>query len=368
MNFTWEVEQMIKRFIRPIGLTVAFAGLSIGTAAAQTYNTPAPAVISAEVTQQVSTAVASTLASGVAGAVAGSASVAAPVGAPTGVNTSDASPINPTPVTKLFAAGNRGSNAGAKDKRFGIWLLGSYSDIESNKLDADFDGDIVNFVGGADYRLTNKIIAGVAVSYEAVDVDTGFNNGTFENDGIGITPYVVFALNKNITFDINGSWTTLNNDTTRANNTIIGSFDSDRYTAGANLTFSHSVKKFFMSATAGFLYIKEDQDGFTESNGTVVAANEISIGQGRIGATVGYNAGKWQPWVSLRAENEFWAPSDVVSGNGNVIANDTFGLVVGAGVNFTFSDAVSGGVSFTTTEARDDLDLYTITGRLRVNF
>jgi uncharacterized protein YhjY with autotransporter beta-barrel domain len=351
--------KMTKGLFSSVGISFGLMAFAMGTAAAQTYDTPGSPVISSEVTKQVTAVVASTLGAGVGGAVTGG--VGGGVG---GVETSAA------PVTQFFAGGNRGRSAGAKDKKIGVWVLGSYSDIESDKLDADFDGDIINIVGGVDYRFTDRITAGLAISYQNTDLDTGFNVGTFENDGVGVSPYVVFNITKNISADINASWTTLSNDTTRTSGGAIvtGSFDSDRVTAGGNVSYAYAIKKWFLKGTVGFLYINEDQDSFTESNGTFVGSNDISIGQGRIGGTVGYNAGKWTPWVSLRAENEFWAPSDTVSGNGNVISADDFGLVVGAGVNFSLSDAVSGGLAFQSTQAREDLDLYTITGRVRVQF
>ena len=115
------------------------------------------------------------------------------------------------------------------------------------------------------------------------------------------------------------------------------------------------------------MYIKEESDGFTESNGTVVASNEVSIGQGRASARVGYNFGKVQPYLGVRLENEFWAPSDAII-NGQLVENDTFGVVVTGGLDFALSDAVSGGLSISSHQDRENLDLYTVSGRIRVAF
>jgi uncharacterized protein YhjY with autotransporter beta-barrel domain len=350
------------KIFRKLGLIGAILAMPVATATAQVYDAPAGDAIAGQVSQAVSSVVASTVAAGVGSAVAGVISGGITPTAPT-VTTSQA------PVTRFFEGGNRGSSAGAKEKKMGVWVLGSYSDIENDNVNTAFDGDIVNVVGGVDYRFTNKIIGGVAVSFEKTDLDTTFNLGTFEIDGVGVMPYVAFVLNNNLSADLSVGYTDLDFDTTRtsAGANVTGSYGGDRVTAGANLNYNKAAKKLTFGASLGFLYIKEEHDGFTESNGTVVAASDVSIGQGRASARVGYNLGKVQPFVAVRYEHEFWAPSDSII-NGTLVETDTDGLVISGGLNFALSDAVSGGLTVSSHQARDDLDLYSISGRIRVAF
>ncbi len=354
---------MLTRFIQRISLGLAVLAMSAYSASGQ-YDEPAGEVIAAEVSQQVSSQIASNLAAGISGGFGGFSGGVGPQGlAP---NNSTASAI---PVTRYFEGGNRGQSAGAKEKKTGVWILGSYSYIENDFVNTKYDGDIVAFVGGVDYRLTDRIVAGIALSYEDVDIDTTFNNGTIETSGVGIAPYAVFRLTDNITADINGSYTVLDTDTTRTGGTVTGQFDSDRYTLGANLNVNHSVKKFFMSGSVGFLYINEEQDSYTESNATFVRQLDISIGQGRLSATIGYNFGKFQPFLTAQLQHEFWAPSAPLLGGGlESPEEDTTGIVVGGGINFALSDTVSGSITATSQEARDDFSLYSISGRVRFTF
>jgi len=357
---------MVMRSVKSFSLGVAFLAASAFSASAQ-YDSPAGAVVGAEVSQQVTTQVASTLAAGIGGGGGGftgggGGGVFGP-GAPN-VTTSSAAP-----VTRYFEGGNRGQSAGSGEKKVGVWVLGSYSDIENDFVNTKYDGDIAAFVGGADYRLTDMIVAGAALSYEDVDIDTTFNNGTIETTGIGIAPYAVFKLNNRITADINGSYTTLETDTTRTNGAVTGSFDGSRYTAGGNLNIGHSINKVFMSGSVGFLYIKETQDSYTESNGTFVPENDISIGQGRVSGTVGYDFGKFQPFLTAQLEHEFWAPSAAVLGGGLLSpSEDTTGYVLGGGINFDISDSISGTIAANSTEGREDIQLYSVSGRVRVRF
>jgi len=202
-----------------------------------------------------------------------------------------------------------------------------------------------------------------------VDIDTDFNNGTIETTGFGVSPYAVFRLTDKITADINASYTVLDTDTTRTGGAVTANFDSDRYTAGANLNINHSIDKFFMGGSVGFLYINETQDAYTESDGTLVSQLDISIGQGRLSATVGYNFGKVQPFLTAQLQHEFWAPSAAQLGGGLASPQeDTTGVVLGGGISFALSDSVSGTISASTQEAREDFSLYSISGRIRVQF
>ncbi len=348
---------MVTQLVKRLAFGVAVLAASAFSASAQ-YDNPAGDVVGAEVAQQVSSQVASTLASGISGITGGGGSFG-----PTGTATSA------LPVTRYFEGGNRGRSAGAGEKKVGVWLLGSYSDIENDFINTKYDGDIAAFVGGVDYRLTERVVAGVALSYEDVDIDTTFNTGTIETSGVGLSPYAVFTLTDKISADINGSYTRLDTDTTRTNGTVTGQFDARRYTAGGNLNFRHSINKVFMNGSVGFLYINESQDSYTESNGTVVGENDISIGQGRLSGTVGYDFGKVRPFLTAQVQHEFWAPSAPVLGGGLASpSEDTTGYVLGGGVNFAITDSVSGTVSATTTEGRDNLNLYSVSGRVRVNF
>jgi len=353
---------MIARFVLRFSAGAAILAATAFTASAQ-YDEPAGAVVSGEVTQQVSAQEASTIAAGISGG--GGAGIAGGgLFGPSGDTTT-----SQLPTTNYFEGGNRGRSAGAADKRIGAWVLGSYSSIENDFVNTAYDGDIVAFAGGADYRVTDRIVTGVALSYENTDLNTSFNNGTFETDGFGISPYAVFRLNDKISVDINGSYTSLNTDTTRTGGAVTGSFDSNRYTVGGNLNLNHKIKKVFMNASVGFLYIKEDQDSYTESNGTFVPDNNISIGQGRLSASIGYDFGKFQPFVTAQLRHEFWSPSAPELGGGlQSPTDDNTAVVLGGGVSFRLTDTVSGSVTGTTEQGRDNFDLYSVTGRVRMRF
>jgi uncharacterized protein YhjY with autotransporter beta-barrel domain len=342
------------KFLRNLGLVSAIMVLPAATATAQVYDAPAGNVIGGQVAQAVSGVVSSTVATGIAGAMSSAVS---------GIATSQA------PVTRFFEGGNRGSSAGSKEKKVGAWVLGSVSDIDNSNVNTAFDGDITNVVGGVDYRLTGKVIAGVAVSFEKADLDTTFNLGTFEVDGTSVMPYVAFALNDKLSADLSVGYSDLDFSTTRTTGGAIvtGSYDGDRVTAGGNLNYNSTVNKLSVGASIGFQYVKEEHDGFTESNGNVVASNDISIGQGSVSAKVGYNMGKLQPFLGVRYETEFWAPSESTI-NGAVSSTDNDGLVITGGFNLALSDAVSGSLSVSSYQERDDLDLYTISGRFKVAF
>jgi hypothetical protein len=328
-------------------------------ASAQT-DQPAGAIIGKDISKFVSTEVASIIAAGTAGIYTRRRSETG--GEPLGAQKSASA------VTRYFEGGNRGKSAGANTKKIGVWIQGRFATIENDFVNTKFDGDVLAFVAGADYQLSDRIVAGVTLSYEDVDINTKFNNGTTDSSGIGLGPYLVFRLSERFTVDLNATYTMLGTDTTRTSGAVTGDFDSDRLTLGANLNVSHSVKNFFMNGSLGFLYINETRDSYTESNGTLVPQLDISIGQGRLSALVGYDFGNFQPFVSAQLRHDIWAPGAPRLGSLESPTKDTTGIVLGGGFAFSLSDSINGTVTATTTEGREDLSLYSISGGMRVQF
>ncbi len=148
---------MVANFMRRLSIGLAVLAASAFSASAQ-YNVASGGVIGAEVSQQVSSQVASTIAAGISGGGFDGPSESSTY-APSG------KAIAAIPVTRYFEGGNRGTSAGAKSMKTGVWVLGSYSYLE-NDLNSStaYDGNIFALAGGADYRLTNRVKAGLTLS------------------------------------------------------------------------------------------------------------------------------------------------------------------------------------------------------------
>lgn len=272
----------------------------------------------------------------------------------------------------LFADGPLGTGmaAGGGDGRLGVWVAGGWSQIEDDLSSTAYDGDVYNVLVGGDYQFNDRFLGGLALGYESGDIDTKFNTGSIESDGFTIAPYAGYVLNRYLTVDVSGGFTFANYDMSRtpAAGVVTGSTDGDRWFVGGNLNAYYAVNRVTLGGRVGYLYTKESQDAFTESNGTAIAKNDISIGQFRVGGTVGYQLGKVEPYVTGTYVYDAQQEKITVAAGQAAPTNDRSGIDVGGGIRFSLSDRVTGGFEGTTHLGRDDFDSTSLTGNLRIKF
>jgi outer membrane autotransporter protein len=247
-----------------------------------------------------------------------------------------------------------------------VWANLGYSSIENDNVATAFDGSVWAGLVGVDARF-GAITVGIAGGYESTDIDTNFDRvaGKLEWDGWSVGPYAVLRLGPNYSIDGSLMYSSLTMDT-RAGNGATGSFDATRWLGMANLNGNWSINNWRLGASVGYLGLHQDEDAYTASNGTAVAGNDFSIHQARIGGRVGYNMGKVETYFLARYEYDFDSPGRPVGFP--TASDDDDGFVLGIGARFNLSPNVTGGVEATTTQGRDDLEVWGITGTIRFRF
>jgi hypothetical protein len=263
-----------------------------------------------------------------------------------------------------------GLSAGGGDGRLGVWVGGGWATIENDLTSTGFDGDLFDVLGGVDYQMNDRFLAGLALGYESGDVDTTFNTGTLEASGFTIAPYAGYVLNRYFTLDFTGGATFMDYDNSRtgAGGVVTGDTEATRWFLGGNVNAFYDVDKVSLSGRIGYFYVNENVGGFTESDSTIYSDDDNSWGQLRIGGTVGYELGKVEPYVlttyvyDVEMEQMTAAPGQLVP------SNDRSGFDVGGGVRFMLSDRVYGDLEGFTHLGRDDFSGTSLTGSLRIKF
>ena len=256
-----------------------------------------------------------------------------------------------------------GKAAGNGNGKIGLWFSGSYTNIDSNQVDAQFDGDISSGVVGIDYKVKDNLIAGVALGYEDSNFTTTFNAGTEDSSGWTVAPYALFQVNKTFSVDATVGYSSLNYDMTRAEvrdlNTVTGSTDAERWFAAANVNGDWVKNKFLIGGSVGVLSVSEDKDAFTEvgSGAFAVAANSTNIGRVHIGGDLGYDLGKMVPYVSADFRHDY-----------DTDATGSESVEVGIGSRFKLGNAISASIEANTVQLKDNLDQYGAVASFRVTF
>ncbi len=253
-------------------------------------------------------------------------------------------------ITGLSSGGEPASN--------GLWVSGSASALDNTFISTEYDGAL--FVGmiGYDYRVSKKLLLGAALGYESTDIDTRFNNGTVKSNAFTVSPYAAFKIFDFLTIDVILSYSFLDYDTTRPFGLIgaTGGYDADRYMISSNLNYYYVTGNWNFNARFGYMYTKEDADGFTESNGNRVQSEDTKIGEFQIGGKIGYFINKFELFIGAYYIYDSTMTKTKVPVGQRRPSNDKSEVEAFAGINLFANDSVSLGAEVSTSMGRDDVD------------
>ena len=197
----------------------------------------------------------------------------------------------------------RSARAGALRRRIGqagseplfglgtgaVWASAGATFVDNDFAGNPFEGEVLNPLVGADITSPDGWVAGLSLGYEGSDLDTAFNDGRLEGDGVLISPYAGYVLAPFALVDAAVGYAHISYDrvSRRGGNRFASSFDGARFFAFTNLTGYVpqdvvGVPGLALSGRLGFRYSREDQDGFSEGAldvpGGVVELGTLSLG------------------------------------------------------------------------------------------
>jgi len=246
----------------------------------------------------------------------------------------------------------------------GIWAQGAYTWLDDDNAATKWDGNVYSFLVGADYRIDPSFIVGLSGGYENTSLNTAFNNGNLDADGILVAPYATLILDKYFSIDATGGYQWLNYDVDRkdiSSKRITGSFDSQRWFAAVTANADYTLEKnILLHGNAGFSYTSESQDAYTESGDVLgvnktIAKNDLNLGQALVGARVAYDLDVVIPFISVLGEFDLSKDDAVkVAASQTKVNEDDFGLRVGAGATLNIGPGFSGRVEGQSVLFRED--------------
>lgn len=265
-------------------------------------------------------------------------------------------------VGKMAAKPFKGLSGGSEELGVGMWLNAGYSRIDYNRAASEFKGDVWTGMGGVDYKVTSKLLAGVAVGYEYVDLDTTFNRGEFEGKGWTVAPYGLYRFTDNYSVDLSVGYSWIDYSMFRldpvVSTRINGDTNGERYFGIANLNGNWAQDAWRFGSRLGVMYSTEEKDAYTESNGVQQDSITTRYFQGNVGGQVGYHLGIAEPYARGTYRYEFQ--------NGNSPDDDDF--LVGLGSYFYIGEVAIGGIEVSTPLGREDLNQYNVNANIRFKF
>ena len=220
---------------------------------------------------------------------------------------------------------------------------------------------------------------GVSVGYERSDLDTDFNDGRLESDGVILLPYVGKAIGRHVVVEAGAGYGWLSYDRTRGDGAFRGSFDAERFTSFANVSGFmpetwHGVDRLTLSARLGFQYSNEQQDGFVEEGSN----DRIPSGEVELGQVIMAGEARYAPEVSAIPGVEVFARAegrvDAISTDRRDVPDapapveDITDVRVGLGAVARITDRLSAHVSVDTVLSRKDFTEHSAAIGLRLSF
>ena len=272
----------------------------------------------------------------------------------------------------LMFKGESGLNAGDGAIGYGAWISYAYSDYENDFSFTAFDGDTHSVLAGFDIAPWENTLFGIAVGYESTDIDTTFNGGNQETDGYTIAPYFGALLTDTWSVDFSFGYSNLDTDQFRIapgiGTVVTSSPDADRWFGSFNLNGLTTYGNWIIGGRMGTLYAQTDQDAFTESSGTVIAASKTELGQWNLGADVAYSYGEWEPYARASYQRDWNQTEVTLIGVNRQPSNDDDDVLVGAGIRYFGAKGISGNFEWIKRLGRNDFDEDTFAISIRAEF
>lgn len=250
--------------------------------------------------------------------------------------------------------------------KWNIWIDGKYTHNDSTPEVFDLDGPLVNVLGGADYKLTDRITLGVMGSYEesSLDGSVGIIPPEIDSSGWGVGPYFGVVLTPTIVWSGSYLYSEVESD---QNDFFF--FDSVRHQASTAVTGYFYKNTFRFSPSLSLAWALEEQE---EVNGlaadqtieTLILTPSLQVGNT---FSLGGSA-TVEPWLG--------AAFDAVLVNtiddavlGNVIDDPYEDIRLQAGLNFGLGAnaqlAITGEIAGLLVDTSDS---YSVEANLAIQF
>ena len=218
---------------------------------------------------------------------------------------------------------SRGGRNRTEPPQWNVWAAGRYTGASGAWPNLGSTRG-VNFAGGIDRRIGDRMLAGLFGGFEEFRFWDGFD-GAVRGSGPSIGPYLGIRLADYLTFNAMAAYT---NVSYRASAGLAsGDFRADRFTFAASLTARLRVADVQFEPKAKAQYLTERQSGYLDSLAVYQPGYSFSAGRLSLGSKAAYlgwasGGARFTPWVGAYGDLSFgeqtrvWTPLQPYVSNG----------------------------------------------------
>jgi hypothetical protein len=284
-------------------------------------------------------------------------------------------------------SGSKGGNAGACEHKLGVWARAGWTHITDNTIGGKWNANLYTLLLGADYKFNERFLAGLALTYGFMNGTTSFNQGKIKGDNaFGVAPYANFKATNWLNFDALVGYARVNKSRNRLalaggpNNApavkVSGKPTSNRWYAAITGNLVKDIQKWALLLRVGYLYAKDKQGTFTESNGDQYSSQNVTVSQLFVRPQVGFRINECvTPYLFAFYAHDFQvttiglAPEAASAGNYQNPEQHRGSNWIGggAGLNFVKGRSWSGGLEYGYKQAQR-LRTHDVALKLRYQF
>ncbi|MBE7635966.1 autotransporter domain-containing protein [Sneathiella sp. P13V-1] len=266
-----------------------------------------------------------------------------------------------TSDTTVAEASTSGSKS-ALSSPLTIWGQGGYLSLENDRNNASednrMDGHVWGYNLGADYRITDQWLLGLALGYTTTDVTTDFNDGSYEEDTFSVLPYIMYKPTENLSLSVVAGYSIGRVDRTK-DTTDTGKTDSDGWFANLRGSYEHKFAKIPLSLKGKLEFEagRKTLDAFTYSDATVEEKSISDTQRLSPGVEMAYSFDledlQIEPFGGVEYVYDF---GDTINGD-----EDAYNLSAGLRLN-SKGYGLSGSLIAERTVGREDYQEFSISG------
>jgi len=268
----------------------------------------------------------------------------------------------------------------------------TFGDKDATVREQGFDFISGGVTAGADYRFTDNLVLGIALSYTHSHADINFNLGETISDGYGISAYGSYYMGN---FYVDGHAGFEWNEYQTERRIVYATFDrtaratpsGQQYTGNLGVGYDVRLGAVTLTPFGRAEYVHLDIESFTETGATgldlFIGRQHVDSFQTAFGGRVAYSInvpfGVLVPQGSFEWRHEFMNDSRSVTSKYAVDPFNTFFVIptenpdrdyfaLAAGVSAVFSKGVSAFVNYETALGLRDVTSHAFTGGVRLEF
>ena len=261
-------------------------------------------------------------------------------------------------------------DSGAKDgptrprSRFNSWVTGKYVDFDDGETNADRDGSLWVVTSGLSVQMGANTNVGVISRYRQGDVDSTALSASLDSEAYGGGAYLTTTLGGGLNVALAALYEMGDNDIVISG--ARGDFDSEQFTLEGKIDKRITRGAMWIQPALSLLYLDTAQDNYTDSAGTVVAGQDLTLGRLAYGPTVGttIQRGNTQirPFAKINGIWDFENEGSFTTTTAGTFVTGDNALNLGAGVEIVYVSGFAIKLSGDWFSFDSDLEAWAISG------